>query len=335
MQVPDLHLTFSVSEGDAREAKNFLNFLRTAARKHSVTISTSANGAKLRLSVPGTECVNLELFLQELILSCGLYYYLCSISNRRHIAKSVVKPIVEQLLMSQFSVVYPVLLHKHLLKGSPVWTAGDFREEFSQDYEMLFQRFQLKMISGYEFIRDLDDLLTECMLTALEHKKGDQSPKFNVLVDRCGKEDILRNRDVRKLFNRVHSLRTNGLHRLEREIPDSEVAEIAQSVYYVFEWIEEYWRAQDEKTVVRSGKRYRKVRYGQEMRYWERSAAERDAGFLTQEFRTKWNEIITRPCHDCDVIVGEIHLENCDMQVCPRCIGQYFCCDCTVSEDDD
>ncbi len=260
MQVPDLHLAFNIRPNDKRNAKNFFNFLRKAARKHSVTISLSTNATdELTLSVPGKECWNLDLFLQELILSRGLYYYLCSIPKRRLAAKSVVKPIIEQLLVSRFSVVYPVLLHKHLLNGSPDWTAGEFREEFSQDYERLFQRFQLNMVSGYEFIRDLDDLLTEFMLTALGHKTGDQSPKFNVLVDRCGKQDVLRNKQVRKLFNRVHTLRTNGLHRLEREIPDVELSEIAQSAYYVFEWLEDYWRAQDEKTVMLSGQRYRRA----------------------------------------------------------------------------
>ena len=271
MQAPDLELAFAIEDSNLPHAKKFLNFLRKAARKQSATISLSLDQTgKLKLSVPGRECLNLDLFLQELILRGGLYYYLCSVSNRKHVARSVVKPIFEQLLVSRFSVAYPVLLHKHLLNGSPDWSAGEFREEFSQDYEMLFQRFQLKMVSGYAFIRDLDDLLTEFMLVALGHKTGDHSPKFNVLVDRCGKQDVLRNKAVRKLFNRVHALRTNGLHRLERQIPDAELSEIAQSVYYVFEWLDDYWKAQNEKTVILKGKRYRRVRWGQEMRHWER-----------------------------------------------------------------
>jgi hypothetical protein len=334
MQVPDVNLTFSFAETEWQDGRNFLNFLRTAARRHSVPISIAQiSQRELTLSVPANECSQLDMFLQELVLTKGLYYYLCGISNRRRVAKTVVKPVFEQLLTSRFSVVYPVLLHKHLLQGSPDWTAGDFREEFSQEYERLFQRFHLKMTSGYEFIRDLDDLLTEFMLITLGHKKGDQSPKFNILVDRCGKQDILRNRQVRKLFNRVHSLRTNGLHRLEKEIPDAELSEIAQSVHYVFEWLEEYWEAQDRKTVVFSGKRYRRVRYGDEMRYWERSP--RGKELTTNEFRTTWNDIISRPCHDCDAVLGELHLDNCDMEVCPRCIGQFMCCDCWLLEEED
>lgn len=333
MPIPGLDLTFAVAASDVREAKEFLNFLRKAARKHSVTISISMNQTQeLILSVPGKECWNLDPFLQELILTQGLYYYLCSVSNRRYVARSVVKPIFEELLLSCFSVAYPVLLQKHLLEGSPDWMAGEFTEGTAQLYELLFQRFKLKMVSGYEFIRDLDDLLTEFMLTQLAHTKGDQSPKFNVLVDRCGKQDILRDKRVRKLFNRVHSLRTRGLHRLEREIPDAELSEIAQSVYNVFEWLDDYWKAQDEKTVRLSGRRYRRVRFGQEMRAWERNPFWKQQ--INKEFRASWIEVIKEPCHDCGVIAGELHLDGCDVEVCPRCAGQYLCCDCRLVDDE-
>lgn len=97
MPIPPLDLTFAVPATDLREAKDFLTFLRKAARKHSVTISISTNQAReLSLSVPGKERWNLDLFLQELILTQGLYYYLCGVSNRRHIASAVVKPIADK-----------------------------------------------------------------------------------------------------------------------------------------------------------------------------------------------------------------------------------------------
>jgi hypothetical protein len=171
------------------------------------------------------------------------------------------------------------------------------------------------------------------MLTQLGHSKGDQSPKFTVLVDRCGKQDILRDKRVRKLFNRVHSLRTHGLHRLEREIPDAEVSEIAQSVYNVFEWLDDYWKAQDEKTVKLSGQRYRRVRFGKEMRRWKQSPLWRQE--ISKEFQVSWRDIIKKPCHDCGVIVGELHLDGCDVEACPRCAGQYLGCECRLAEDDE
>ncbi len=283
--------------------------------------------------MPGDERRNLDLFLQELIFTRGLYYYLCSVPNRRNVARRVVKPIFEELLQSHYSVVYPVLIHTHLLEGSQTWTAGDFIDGRAQKYELLYQKLHLKMISGYEFIRDLDDHLTEFMLEQLGHKKGDESPKFHILVDRCGKDDILREKEVRKLFNTVHSLRTRGLHRLEKEIPEAELSKIAQSVYNVFAWLDDYLTAQDEKTVMLSGRRYRRVRYGQEMRYWKRSPFERE--LTTKEFQISWREIIKTPCGDCGVVVGELHLDGCDIEVCPRCSGQFICCECERPEDDE
>jgi hypothetical protein len=69
------------------------------------------------------------------------------------------------------------------------------------------------------------------------------------------------------------------------------------------------------------GKRYRRIRYGKEP--------------VPEDFRTKWQEIITRPCHDCEVILGELHLSGCDMERCPRCARQYRCCEYMRDDDPD
>lgn len=139
----------------------------------------------------------------------------------------------------------------------------------------------------------------------------------------CAKQSILRTKEVRKLFDKVHSMRTRGLHRLEREIPDADIAKIAQDLDSVFEWIDDYWKAQDERTVRLSGKRYRRIRFGKECLL---------KGMPT-EFTTAWQEIMKRPCGDCGVIVGELHLEGCDIEVCPRCHGQNWGCPCMTEAD--
>ena len=327
-------MEFPAPNGNSGDVTHFLAFLRRAARKFFVTISFVENSPGLvRLSVPGKDGWNLDSFLQELVFSRGLYYYLYTVPNRRRIATTVVKPIFEELLMSRLTVAYPVLIQKHLMKGVSDWIGGEFIEGTAQRYEMLYQRFMLKSISGYEFVRDLDDLLTEFMLTQLGYQKGAQSPKFNVLVDMCGKQDILRTKTVRKLINKVHSLRTHGLHRMEREIPDRELSDIARSMYNVFEWLDNYWKAQDEKTVKLHRKKYLRVRYGQEMRYWQRSASWKK--HLTSEFKLTWTEILKSPCHDCGVIVGELHLEGCDVETCPRCGNQSLGCPCRTNDDYD
>ena len=257
MPLPDIELTITPPAHIFGEARRFLRFLQVAAQKHSVRIAVAVDrSGTFKLSVPAKDCAGLDTFLQEITLQHGLYYYLCGVSNRRDVARLIVKPIIERLLQSQYDVAYPVQIKKHLLEGAPDWAGGAFLDGNAQRYEILFQKLKLRLVTGYEFTRDLDDLLTEFMLLQLGHPKGQQSPKFSVLVAKCDQQDVLRTKEVRKLFNKVHSLRTKGLHRLEREIPDSEISEIAQNVYEFFEWFDDYWRAQVEKTAALSGKKY-------------------------------------------------------------------------------
>jgi hypothetical protein len=324
----DAELAVAIEVRAHRQGKAFFDFLRRAARKHSLRlcVSSSAPG-RFTCSVPRKEVQKFELFLQELIFNHGLYYYLCSLPNRTEIARVVVRPIFRELLEFSFGFLSPSIIRKHVLEGSGGWVAGEFADEIAQRYETLFWRLKLKMISGYEFIRDLDDLLTEFMLRRLGYKKGQKSVKFNLLVDECGKKHILWERDIRKRFNRVHALRTRGLHRLEREIPDSEISQIALQMYFAFEYVNDYSQAQNEKTVVLSGRRYRRVRYGNELRHWNPP--------VPADFKLQWAEIITRPCHDCGVRRGELHLEGCDMEVCPCCGHQYLCCECKREYEED
>jgi hypothetical protein len=315
-----IKVSIKLDEGAHQQAKDFVRFLQRVARKHSAAISISAGTiGHIECSVPLKEGEKFGLFLQELMLNQGVYYYLCSVPNRRKIANSVVRPIFQELLEAYFQVTYPSLLRRHLegrLSGS---FAGDFTDETGQQYDVLVHRLKLKVISGYEFVRDLDDLLTEFMLFQLEYSPGDKSPKFNLLVDQCGKNDILRDKEIRKRFNRVHFLRTRGLHRLEKEIPDSEISQIALQFYIFFEYLKDYWEAQEEKTVVLQGKRYRRIRYGKEP--------------VQKEFELTWSEMITRPCGDCEVIQGELHLDGCDIEMCPRCFGQFLGCECKREDD--
>lgn len=309
-----------------KQARAFLSFLRKTARKHSVDIATlSRRGQDIEFAISADEPDRVTLYLQTLILNRAVYYYLCGVRNRREVARAAVEPIFGELLQWCYAYTSPLLLWRHILHGSAAWVAGEFKESMAQRYEILWHRLQLKTITGYEFIRDLDDLLTEFMLFRLGHVKGTPSPKFNLLVDQCGKQQIIWDKEVRKRFNLVHVLRTRGLHRMEREIPEAQLAQIGFQFYNTFQYLDDYWEAQRQKTVVLSGRRYRKIRYGKEINHWR--------GRLPKGYREVWKDIITRPCHDCEVRAGELHLEGCDMERCPRCSGQFMCCECEREDE--
>lgn len=77
-----------------------------------------------------------------------------------------------------------------------------------------------------------------------------------------------------------------------------------------------YWplklrRAQFMKIVYLHTKCYRRIRHGYELDTWP---------------------IPGRPCYDCGAIKGELHVSGCDVETCPRCLGQFCGCPCTVDE---
>ncbi len=265
----DAEVSIAIDPVAHQQGKAFFAFLKRAAGKHSLKLCVlSSSPGRFTCSISRKETEKFDLFLQELMFNHGPYYYLCSLPNRAAVARVAVRPIFQRLLEFGYEFMCPSLIRRHVLEGEGGWVAGEFSDEMARRYEMLFWRLKLKTISNYEFIRDLDDLLTEFMLRRLGYTKGQKTLKFPLLVDECGKQNIIWEKDVRKRFNKIHTLRTRGLHRLEREIPDSEISQIALKMYFAFEYVNDYFEAQREKTVVLSGKRYRRIRYGNEIRHW-------------------------------------------------------------------
>lgn len=76
-------------------------------------------------------------------------------------------------------------------------------------------------------------------------------------------------------------------------------------------WISQIAEAQDTPEYKIEGKRYARIPYGQESS---------DARF--------------GPCHDCDVIVGQLHVPGCDSEMCPKCEGQAITCYCNYFPGD-
>ena len=40
----------------------------------------------------------------------------------------------------------------------------------------------------------------------------------------------------------------------------------------------------------------------------------------------------TKPCHDCRVFKGELHVVGCDVEECPICHNQLLGCDCPFDD---
>ncbi|MBX3414704.1 MAG: hypothetical protein KF708_18595 [Pirellulales bacterium] len=81
------------------------------------------------------------------------------------------------------------------------------------------------------------------------------------------------------------------------------------------DWPEKIRQAQLMTTCRPNGIEMQRVRYGEEKDDW--GADE-------------------RPCHDCAVIKGELHVPGCDVEQCPDCGGQlWFGCECSFSGDEE
>jgi hypothetical protein len=44
------------------------------------------------------------------------------------------------------------------------------------------------------------------------------------------------------------------------------------------------------------------------------------------------DDAFERACHDCNVVVPQLHHPHCDMEQCPGCGGQLLSCDCEVED---
>ena len=315
---------------DARfheESRDFLRFLQIVARKHRVQFKyRSLKQGSYYIAIDGTPGARIDAFFQELVLNKGLYYYSCSMRSRELVTSKVIAPAFRQLLESRFTIIPSRGLSKHILgKASDPFFPGDLVDAHAHSYESLFLKWNLDLISDYEFVKDADDLLTNFMLTKMEYTKGLKSPAFNRLVDRFRGSNFLLGDRSASSFKKIHELRTRGLHRMEREFDKSEISSLALEVYFYFEYFDEFQECQKVKTIVIRGKRYRRIKYGDEV--WLNERGERLFDEEGNPYRFS-----TPLCHDCEAGTGQYHLFGCDAEICPACGTQAISCDCEYEE---
>ena len=322
-------LDLTIDKGFDDEAKAFFHFLRQAGRRHPVVFSvrrvTEGKYHAIMTAAPETK---IDAFLQELMMSRALYYYACGIKNRHTVTAKVIAPLFQHLLESRFAFIYHRYLRLHIMGLlSEEMVPSDLADPFAHKYEVLFRKWDLQMITDYDFVRDLDDLLTDFMLTNLGHAIGKKSGHFDMLVGQCGSANVILRKETRKAFTRVHDLRTRGLHRLEKTLDRSEISMLAIEIHLYFQYFDEFMESQAVKTMMLKGKRYRRLKYGdEEVKYKRRPDLK---GAATDR---EWADS-SIPCHDCDAIKGQYHCDHCDMERCPRCFNQLLSCGCTWDDD--
>lgn len=330
-------LTLTIKPEWHEEAKKFLGFLKNVGKKYPVKISykTLKNG-EFYLTVDGTPGAKIDALFQELILNRGLYYYICSLSsgNKREIAANAVLPIFQGLIESRFENPYGRFLRKHILGkiSQDRYVPGDFFDAFSHEYEVLFRKWDIGLIDDWGFILDLDSFLNKFMLVKLAHEPGTKSPKFRVLVDRVHKSGVGMVDEIKSEFLKIHKARTLGLHRLKSPLTKERLAEHAIRIYSYFEYFDEFQQSQAEKTEKLHGKRYKRIKYGDEI--W---LDEKGNPYTYEDEKGKvidWKALsASRPCGDCAAIKDQYHCSGCDIEQCPRCGGQRLSCDCKLETD--
>lgn len=318
-------------------AKNFFSFLQSIGKRYlrPVKINYRYLGRGRFYVIVDGGPGGIDSLLQELILNRGLYYYACSIrsNKKKEILSHAVIPVFQSLLEERFPNPYSRFLKRHMLGkiSQDKFIPGYFNDVFSHEYEILFRKWDLGLIDDWNFIKDSDSLLTRFMLTKLGYKPGQHSPIFNKLVEMAYAKGLGMAEEIKDAFRSVHSERTLRLHRLKTNLTGKGFSDLVFQIYNYFQFFDEFQQSQSVKTEKLHGKRYRRIKYGDEDQLDEKGKPYRDENGKILD----WREISKEPCHDCAAIRGQYHCFGCDVEQCPRCNGQYLGCGCKLQKDFD
>ena len=268
----------------------------------------------------------IDALFQELLLSRGLYYYACTLRGveKRQLLRHAIIPIFQDLLDARFANPYGRFLHRQL-SWAPIeqlQIPGNLAHPIAHEYEVLFARWGIGLLDDWDFTKDVDALLTKFLLTSIGHVSGSRSPRFATLLEIASIKGIGMAPETKESFDRFHRARTEALHRLDLGLSKEELTELGFAVFSYFQFFDEFDASQRRVTERLHGKRYRRIRYGSEKSWGLRERNDDPHAALS-------------PCGDCFAAMGQFHCDGCDLEQCPRCLGQFLGCKCKLLRDYD
>lgn len=313
-----------------KDGKNFLNFLQNVGRKYPRPTKIKYRYLKhgyFDIVIDGSSG-GIDALFQELILNRGLYYYGCTLKNKKTVISNVILPIYRQLIDKRFENPQSRFLRKHILGkySQNDFVPTDAKNKHGYAFELVYRKWDLHMLTNKDYTISIDALITHFLLEKVNHKKGQKSSRFNLLVDRVSKI-FLMDKDVSRAFKEIHRKRTGVLHRLKSSKTTTRLEEYSGILYNYFHYLDEYEESQKLKTIMLHGKRYKRIKYGDEKILDENGKLYRDRNNIPIDLSKMARE---RPCGDCGVLKGEYHVEGCDIEICPKCGNQCTSCHCGV-----
>lgn len=320
-----------VAAKHVEEARGFFSFIQKVGRKYTRPVKvkyTYHKRGRFFVTIDGGAGA-IDALLQELLINRGLYYYSCTKPHRSHI-DAVIVPVFRQLIDNRFLNPRSRYLRKHILgKHAQIdFIPTNILNRKGYEFEILFRKWDLKAISNKDYIIALDAILTNFLLECDNHVPGLKSDMFEKVLNRV-KSNFVIDSETETAFNEIHKTRTGGLHRLENPKTSEEIYSLSLHCLRYFQFLDDFIESQKKRTVVFRGKRYKRIKYGDEKLIDENGMP------YTNEFGEpfKRDEIFCTPCHDCFVRRGQYHVDGCDAEVCPKCGGQMISYDCGVPSD--
>jgi hypothetical protein len=309
------------------DTKKFLKFLNSVGKKYkrpTIINYRYLGRGRFNLIVDGGPG-GIDALFQELVLNKGLYYYGCTLNNKKDIISNVILPVFRQLIDRRFENSQSRFLRKHILGKSAQteFVPSNATGRFSYLMEIIYRKWDIGIITNKDYIIEIDGVLNSFLMNKLGYKEGDRSPKFDRLLSSFKKSFLIN--DMQGVFHDVHKMKTEVYHRLSDIKTKDKLEFISNNLLSYFNYFDEFEASQKIKTIKIRGKRYRRIKYG-----YEKCVDSNGLPYLNDDGTPiDWVKISSeKDCHDCGVKRGQYHVEGCDAEVCPKCGGQYISFDC-------